>query len=46
LDAACAAARAAAGDALHPTVETLQQSALDLLDRMMACGEHRREETK
>ena len=26
----------AAGDALRPTVETLQQSALDLLDRMLA----------
>ena len=49
-DAARAAAgdatRGAAGDALRPTVETLQQSALDLLDRMLACGEHRREEEK
>ena len=45
LDAvAWAAARDAERDALHPTVETLQQSALDLLDRMLACGEHRREE--
>jgi hypothetical protein len=35
-----------AGDALRPTVETLQDSALDLLDRMLRCGEHRREETK
>ena len=45
-DAASAAGNAtwaAAGVALHPTVETLQQSALDLLDRMLACGEHRRE---
>ncbi len=42
--AAGAAARAAAGGALRPTVETLQQSALDLLDRMLTCGEHRREE--
>jgi len=45
-----AAARAAAGDAaraaLRPTVEALQASALDLLDRMLACGEYRREETK
>ena len=39
-----AAAWDAAGDALHPTVETLQQSAHGLLDRMLACGEHRREE--
>jgi len=39
------AAWAAARDALRSTVETLQQSALDLLDRMLACGEHRREET-
>ena len=43
-DAAWAAARAAAGAALRPTVETLQQSAHGLLDRMLACGEHRREE--
>jgi len=28
-------------DARLVTVETLQQSALDLLDRMLACGEHR-----
>ena len=34
----------AAGAALRPTVETLQQSVIDLLDRMLACGEHRREE--
>jgi hypothetical protein len=33
--AAWAAARAAAGDVLRPTVETLQASALDLLDRMI-----------
>jgi hypothetical protein len=47
LDAvAWAAARDAERDALHPTVETLQKSALDLLDRMLACGEHRREEDK
>jgi hypothetical protein len=53
-DAAGAAARAAvwdaawdaAGDALRPTVETLQDSALDLLDRMLRCGEHRREENE
>jgi hypothetical protein len=38
------AARDAAGDALRPTAETLQDSALDLLDRMLKCGEHRREE--
>jgi hypothetical protein len=44
--AAWDAAGAAARDALHPTVETLQQSALDLLDRMLACGEHRREEER
>ena len=43
VDAARAAAVDAAGDALRPTVETLQHSALDLLDRMLACGEHRRE---
>jgi hypothetical protein len=47
-DAAWAAAWAAAGGAargaLRPTVELLQQSALDLLDRMLVCGEHRREE--
>ena len=42
--AARAAARAAAGGAIRPTVETLQQSALVLLDRMLAAGEHRREE--
>ena len=36
----------AARDALLPTVETLQASAVDLLDRMLACGEHRREEGK
>jgi hypothetical protein len=42
--AAWAAAGAAAGDALRPAVETLQASAVDLLDRMLACGEHRREE--
>ena len=50
--AGAAAARAVAGDAawavagatLRPTVETLQHSALDLLDRMLACGEHRRKE--
>jgi hypothetical protein len=41
-DAARAATRAAAAEnALRPTVETLQQSALDLLDRMLTCGEHR-----
>lgn len=44
-DAAWSAARDA-GVALRPTVETLQQSALDLLDRMLACGEHRHEETR
>jgi len=43
---ALAAASDAAGYALCPTVETLQASALDLLDLMLACGEHRREETK
>jgi len=43
-DAAWDAARAAAGAALRPTVETLQQSAHGLLDRLLACGEHRREE--
>lgn len=42
--AASVAARDAAGDSLRPTVEALQASALDLLDRMLACGEHRREE--
>jgi len=42
--AARAAARAAAGGAIRPTVETLQQSALVLLDRMLAAGEHRRED--
>ena len=57
-DAARAAAEGAAGDAardaagdaawaaLRPTVETLQQSVLDLLDRMLTCGEHRREEER
>jgi hypothetical protein len=35
-DAAWAAAGAAARDALKPTVDTLQASALDLLDRMVA----------
>ena len=45
-DAARNAAGEAARDALRPTVETLQQSALDLLDRMLACGEHRREGDK
>jgi hypothetical protein len=35
LDAALDAARAAAWDALAPTVRELQQSALDLLDRML-----------
>ena len=44
-DVARAIAVAAAGDAAsRHTVETLQASALDLLDRMLACGEHRREE--
>jgi hypothetical protein len=43
-DAAGGAARAAAWAAIRPTVTTLQQSAVDLLDRMLACGEHRREE--
>jgi len=49
-DAAWAAAGAAAwdagyaGSALRPTVEALQASALDLLDRMLKCGEHRRKE--
>ena len=38
-DAAGDAARAAAGDALRPTVGTMQESALDLLDRMLQCGE-------
>ena len=42
-DAAWDAARAAA---LRPTVETLQASAVYLLDRMLACGEHRREEER
>jgi hypothetical protein len=42
--AAWYAAGAAAEAALRPTVETLQASALDLLDRMLACGEHRRGE--
>jgi hypothetical protein len=37
-DAAWAAAWDAAGDALRPTVETLQVSALDLLERMIAAG--------
>ena len=37
-DAAGAAAWAAARAAVHPTVETLQQSALDLLDRMITAG--------
>jgi hypothetical protein len=36
--AAWAAAWDAAGDALRPTVETLQVSALDLLERMIAAG--------
>jgi hypothetical protein len=44
--AAWDAARDAAWAALRPTVETLQASALDLLDRMLACGEHRRGEGK
>ena len=40
--AAVNAARAAAARAaFRPTVEPLQESALDLLDRMLACGEHR-----
>lgn len=44
-EAARDAARAAAAAAKNTlggrlTVETLQQSALDLLDRMLACGEH------
>jgi hypothetical protein len=43
---AAGAAALAAGDALRPTVETLQQSALDLLDRMLERGEHRREEER
>ena len=42
-DAARVAAEDASWDALRPTVESLQVSALDLLDRMLACGEHRRE---
>lgn len=33
------AARDASGDALRPTVEALQESALELLDRMIAVGE-------
>jgi hypothetical protein len=37
-DAAGDAAWAAAWDALRPTVETLQASALDLLERMIAAG--------
>jgi hypothetical protein len=41
--AAWDAARDAATTSLRPTAETLQQSALDLLDRMLACGEHREE---
>ena len=41
--AAWDAAWDAARDALRPAVETLQQSARGLLDRMLACGEHRRE---
>ena len=53
-DAAWDAARDAAGDAagdaarvaLRPTVEMLQRSAIALLDRMLACGEHRREEER
>jgi hypothetical protein len=42
LDAAWTAWYAARA-ALRPTVKTLQDSALDLLDRMLKCGEHRRE---
>jgi hypothetical protein len=38
-DAARAAARDAARDRLRPTVEAMQASALDLLDRMLRCGE-------
>ena len=45
-DAAWDVACDAAWDALRPTVETLQRSALDLLDRMLACGKHRREEER
>ena len=41
--AAWAGAVDAAWAGAEATVETLQQSALDLLDRMLACGEHRRE---
>lgn len=37
-DAVRAAAGAAAGDALRPTVIALQESAFDLLDRMIAVG--------
>ena len=39
--AAWNAAWNAARTALRPTMETLQQSALDLLNRMLTCGEDR-----
>jgi hypothetical protein len=42
-DAAWAAARDAARSALQPTVEALQASAFDLLDRMIAVGNERAE---
>ena len=42
-DAAWAAAWAAATTSLRPTIETLQHSALDLLDRMLACGREEEE---
>jgi hypothetical protein len=45
-DAAGDAAGDAARVALRPTVEMLQRSAIALLDRMLACGEHRREEER
>jgi hypothetical protein len=44
MSAARAAVRAAAGDAFRPTVDMLQHSAIELVSRMLACGEHRREE--
>lgn len=38
-DAATHAAMIYTGEVLRPTVEVLQQSALDLLDRMLKCGD-------
>jgi hypothetical protein len=39
-------AESAGSDALRPTTEALQQSALELLNRMLECSEHCREEKR